>query len=323
MACKTSNCYISGEEWTGSGCEAQLAEAFLRKLGFLKHNILMVANNPQNGKRVLTKEMALSGMSWLIDGAKNGDHLVFYFSNFSNFTEADLAVAVHEVLIDNLPFGTVLHIIGDGALSGSIVDLPHRCNWSSLKRGVAWKGLQRFSTKMLNGIQKGHSKGTIIQFSPIDELDEYSAKMELEEDDHRRLSLPGALTICFLYAIETGGLKLQYSLLIELMLEASRKLQDGLKDVLLHVSESPKPSRRSSSISPIWNRAILVGELVVQFGVNFSSDIVMTVAYRGVSFKEVLLLPRALAALGNWKAGCTLPDVSSNIHLNMSKKVLA
>lgn len=69
------------QEWTGSGCEAQLAEAFLRKLGFLKHNILMVANNPQNGKRVLTKEMALSGMSWLIDGAKNGDHLVFYFSS--------------------------------------------------------------------------------------------------------------------------------------------------------------------------------------------------------------------------------------------------
>lgn len=76
------------------------------------------------------------------------------FADFTNFTEADLAVAVNEVLIDNLPSGTVLHIIGDGALSGSIVELPHRCNWSNLKRGVAWKGLQKFSSKMLNGIQK-------------------------------------------------------------------------------------------------------------------------------------------------------------------------
>lgn len=169
---------------------------------------------------------------------------------------------------------------------------------------------------------QGHARGTIIQFSPADELDEYSEKMDMEDDDHRRLSLPGALTICFLYAIETGGLKLQYALLIELMVEASRKLQDGLRDVLLHVSESPGPGGRSASVSPIWNRAILVGELVVQFGVNVSSDIVMTVAYRGVSFKEVLLLPRALVAVGDWRAGCTVPDISSNIHLNMSKKVL-
>lgn len=315
VACKRSNCYVSGAEWAGSGCEAHLAEALLRKLGFLKHKIRMVANNPKLGKKVLTKKMLLSGLSWLVDGVRNGDHLVLYFSNSANFTEADLSAAIQDVVIDNLPSSATLHAVGDGAHTQNLVYLPHSWHWMNANRGRAWKGLQTFSTNMLNGMQKANSKATIVQFTPVSEIDENSEKVELDED-HRTLFLPGALTICFLYAVETGGLKLDYSGLVDLMVEAGRKIQQGLEDILQHVAEG------ASSFSPIQNHSILVGELVVQFAVNFEADIVMTVAYRGVSFREVMLVPHRLICDGRWRAGFTAPSISANIHVGASKKVM-
>ncbi|CAD7703186.1 unnamed protein product, partial [Ostreobium quekettii] len=158
-------------------------------------------------------------------------------------------------------------------------------------------------------------KGTIVQLTPISEVDENSEKVQLDDDDHHTIFLPGALTICLLYAIETDGLKLGYGGLVELMVEGARKLQEGLDDVLLHVSES------SSSNSPIRHHSILVGELVVQFAVNCDSDVVMTVAYRGVSFRDVMLIPRRLLTDGNWRAGLTAPAVSASIHISHSKRV--
>jgi len=157
VACKTSNCYVSGSEWAGSGCEAHLAAALLPKLGFLKHKIMMVANNPKTGKKVLTKNMLMSGLAWLVDGVKSGDHLVFYFSNSSNFTQADLRSAVKEVLVDGIPPGATLHVVGDGAHSRDIVQLPHTWHWTNARKGKAWKGLQNISSKMLNGIHKCRS----------------------------------------------------------------------------------------------------------------------------------------------------------------------
>ncbi|CAD7695238.1 unnamed protein product [Ostreobium quekettii] len=317
VACKTSNCYVSGSEWAGSGCEAHLAEALLHKLGFLKHKILMVANNPKSGKKVLTKNMLMSGLAWLIDGVKSGDHLVFYFSNSSNFTQADLCSAVKEVLIENIPVGATLHVIGDGAHSRNLMQLPHAWHWTNAKKGKAWKGLQNLSSKMLNGMQKGSVRSPIIQFTPISEVDENSEKLPLDDEDHRTLFLPGALTLCLLYAVETAGLKLDYGDMVDLMVEGARKLQEGLDDVLMHVSES------RSSFSPMRHHSILVGELVVQFAANADSDIVMTVAYRGVSFRDIMLIPRRLIVDGTWHAGFTAPSVSANIHISAARRVFS
>jgi len=166
----------------------------------------------------------------------------------------------------------------------------------------------------LNGIHKANTKGTIVQLTPISEVDENSEKVQLDDDDHRTIFLPGALTICLLYAIETDGLRLGYGGLVELMVEGARKLQEGLDDVLLHVLES-------SSNSPIRHHSILVGELVVQFAVNCDLDVVMTVAYRGVSFRDVMLIPCRLLTDGTWRAGLTVPSVSASIHISASKRV--
>ena len=105
--------------------------------------------------KIPTKHNIMKAMSWLVDGCKLGDSLVFYFSGhgdhqwndtgdeIDNYDETLLPLDhktqglivdndINDIIVKPLPAGVKLHAIIDACCSGTMLDLPYLCKMERL-----------------------------------------------------------------------------------------------------------------------------------------------------------------------------------------------
>ncbi|GMH32713.1 hypothetical protein BSKO_00547 [Bryopsis sp. KO-2023] len=308
VSCKS---LLPKDVWSASCYEILLAQQLLQKFGFCQDRIRCMTNRSSRKVDMLRSDMLKEGIDWLVDGAKPGDHLVFFFANFVSF-QGLLQEALQENLMDRLPPGATLYAIFDGNHSGAVLDLQHAlsCSFMGKSRSL---GSLKLGVRAFHGCMKGNGQATVLQIAH-----EFAGFVDLSAIMLPTLHIPGLLTLTFIYAIESCGSRIRLSKLIDLMQESARTLQDSLTELL----SIPLPEDEGTCVAPFVIQVLHAGELRVQFGQNKGGDIFMTVAYRGVSFRNRVLLSRETRSVGSWQVGLSLPSVSCNRHRSPSHRIL-
>ncbi|KAJ6672127.1 METACASPASE-1-LIKE [Salix viminalis] len=163
-----------------------------------------------------TKSSMRLAMSWLVQGCRPGDSLVFHFSGHgsqqkdsdgdeldgydetlcpTDFETEGMIVddEINAVIVRPLSHGVKLHAIIDACHSGTVLDLPFLCRMD--KSGdYVWE-----DHRPRSGAWKGTSGGEVISFSGCDD-DQISA----ETSALSKITSTGAMTYSFIQAIESG-----------------------------------------------------------------------------------------------------------------------
>jgi hypothetical protein len=155
-------------------------------------------------------------MYWLVQGCQPGDSLVFHYSghgaqqrNYSgdevdgfdetlcplDFETQGMIVddEINTALVRPLPHGVKLHALIDACHSGTALDLPFLCRMNRSGQYV-WE-----DHRPRPGVWKGTSGGEAISFSGCDD-DQTSA----DTSALSKITSTGAMTFCFIQAIERG-----------------------------------------------------------------------------------------------------------------------
>lgn len=188
----------------------------INKFNFPSDSILMLTEEETNPYSIPSKLNLRMALHWLVQGCQPGDSLLFHYSGHGsrqrnyNGDEVDgydetlcpLDFETQGMIVDDeinativrpLPHGVRLHAIIDACHSGTILDLPFLCRMSRSGQYV-WE-----DHRPRSGVWKGTSGGEVISFSGCDD-DQTSA----DTSALSKITSTGAMTFCFIQAIERG-----------------------------------------------------------------------------------------------------------------------
>lgn len=188
----------------------------INKFKFPEASILMLNEEQRDPLRIPTKHNMRMALFWLVQGCQPGDSLVFHYSGHGsqqrNLTgdEVDgydetllpLDFETQGMIVDDeinativrpLPRGVRLHAIIDACHSGTVLDLPFLCRLNRSGQYV-WE-----DHRPRSGAWKGTNGGEAISFSGCDDNQTSADTSALS-----RITSTGAMTYCFIQAIEKG-----------------------------------------------------------------------------------------------------------------------
>ncbi|KAH1106807.1 hypothetical protein J1N35_010575 [Gossypium stocksii] len=210
----------------------------VNKFKFPEDSILMLTEEEADPYRLPTKHNIRMALFWLVQGCQPGDSLLFHYSGHGsrqrNYTgdEVDgydetlcpLDFETQGMIVDDeinativrpLPHGVRLHAIIDACHSGTVLDLPFLCRMNRAGQYV-WE-----DHRPASGLWKGTSGGEVISFSGCDD-DQTSA----DTSALSRITSTGAMTFCFIQAIERGHAA-TYGSILTAMRNAIRSVGSG------------------------------------------------------------------------------------------------
>ncbi|XP_058104125.1 metacaspase-1 isoform X2 [Magnolia sinica] len=175
-----------------------------------------IAEEETDPYKIPTKNNLRMALFWLTQGCQPGDSLVFHYSGHGsrqlnrNGDEADgydetlcpldfetqgmiVDDEINATLVRPLPRGAKLHAIVDACHSGTVLDLPFLCRMNRSGQYI-WE-----DHRPRSGMWKGTNGGEAISFSGCDD-DQTSA----DTSALSRITSTGAMTFCFIQAIERG-----------------------------------------------------------------------------------------------------------------------
>lgn len=176
----------------------------------------MLTEEETDPYKIPTMHNLRMALYWLVQGCQPGDSLVFHYSGHGsrkrNYTgeEVDgydetlcpLDFETQGMIVDDeinaaivrpLPQGVKLHAIIDACHSGTVLDLPFLCRMNRSGQYV-WE-----DHRPRSGVWKGTSGGEAISFSGCDDNQTSADTSALS-----RITSTGAMTFCFIQAIERG-----------------------------------------------------------------------------------------------------------------------
>lgn len=188
----------------------------MNKFQFPESSILMLTEEETDPYRIPTLQNMRMALFWLVQGCQPGDSLLFHYSGHGsrqrnyNGDEVDgydetlcpLDFETQGMLVDDeinativrpLPRGVKLHAIIDACHSGTVLDLPFLCRMSRSGHYM-WE-----DHRPRSGIWKGTSGGEVISFSGCDDNQTSADTAALS-----KITSTGAMTFCFIQAIERG-----------------------------------------------------------------------------------------------------------------------
>lgn len=199
----------------------------------------MLTEEETDPYRIPTKQNMRMAMFWLVQNCQPGDSLVFHYSGHGsrqrnyNGDEVDgydetlcpLDFETQGMIVDDeinttivrpLPPGVRLHAIIDACHSGTVLDLPFLCRMNRNGQYI-WE-----DHRPRSGIWKGTSGGEAISISGCDD-DQTSA----DTSALSKITSTGAMTFCFIQAIERSGPGATYGTILTAMRTAIRSAGGG------------------------------------------------------------------------------------------------
>ncbi|KAG1362096.1 metacaspase-1 [Cocos nucifera] len=188
----------------------------VNRFHFPEASIIMLTEEETDPYRIPTKHNIRMAMYWLVQGCQPGDSLVFHYSGHGSqqrsyhadevdgydetlcpldFETQGMIVddEINATIVRPLPHGVRLHAIIDACHSGTVLDLPFLCRMNRSGQYV-WE-----DHRPRSGVWKGTSGGEAISFSGCDD-DQTSA----DTSALSKITSTGAMTFCFIQAIERG-----------------------------------------------------------------------------------------------------------------------
>jgi hypothetical protein len=189
----------------------------INKFKFPEASILMLIEEQSDPLRIPTAHNMRMALYWLVQGCQPGDSLVFHYSGHGSqqrnntgdevdgFDETLLPLdfetqgmivddEINARIVRPLPRGVRLHAIIDACHSGTVLDLPFLCRLNRSGQYV-WE-----DHRPRSGTWKGTSGGEAISFSGCDDNQTSADTSALS-----RITSTGAMTYCFIQAIEKGA----------------------------------------------------------------------------------------------------------------------
>lgn len=183
---------------------------------FPESSIILLTDDQTDPLKLPTKHNLRMAMYWLVQGCQPGDSLVFHYSGhgsqqrnyngeeIDNFDETILPLdfetqgmivddEINMAIVRPLTPGVRLHAFVDACHSGTVLDLPFLCRMNSQGHYV-WE-----DHRPPTGTWKGTSGGEAFSFSGCDD-DQTSA----DTSALSQVTYTGAMTFCFIQAIERG-----------------------------------------------------------------------------------------------------------------------
>ncbi|KAL6323411.1 hypothetical protein AAG906_038980 [Vitis piasezkii] len=211
----------------------------MNKFQFPESSILMLTEEETDPYRIPNKQNLRMALYWLVQGCQPGDSLLFHYSGHGsrqrnyNGDEVDgydetlcpLDFETQGMIVDDeinativrpLPHGVKLHAIIDACHSGTILDLPFLCRMSRSGQYI-WE-----DHRPQSGVWKGTNGGEVISFSGCDD-DQTSA----DTSALSQITSTGAMTFCFIQAIERGHAA-TYGSILNAMRSAIRSAGNGV-----------------------------------------------------------------------------------------------
>ncbi|GAB4853312.1 hypothetical protein Ancab_017491 [Ancistrocladus abbreviatus] len=247
----------------GTIIDAYKMKDFLEyQYGFPEHSIKILAEEEDHPERMPTRKNMEEGLKWLVEGCKPGDSLVFFFSGHGlrqpDFNEDEIDgwdetlcpvdFTTNGMILDNdinimivrpLIKGVTLHAIIDACHSGTVLDLEHVYS----QKENRW-----LDNRPPSGARKSTSGGRAICFSAC-----HDDQMAADTSAFSKKGMSGAMTHCFIHAIENNPNLTYYDLLTTMhenitQAYAARCLSTQIMDKLLHRTFLQEPQLSSSEI---------------------------------------------------------------------------
>ncbi|PKA53303.1 Metacaspase-1 [Apostasia shenzhenica] len=188
----------------------------VNRFHFPESSIILLTEEQTDPYKIPTKHNIRMALYWLVQGCQPGDSLVFHYSGHGsqqrnyNGDEADgydeticpLDFETQGMIVDDeinativrpIPHGVKLHAIIDACHSGTVLDLPFLCRMNRTGQYV-WE-----DHRPRSGIWKGTNGGEAISFSGCDDNQTSADTSALS-----KVTSTGAMTFCFIQAIEKG-----------------------------------------------------------------------------------------------------------------------
>jgi LSD1 subclass zinc finger protein len=195
------------------------------KFNFPAASILTLTEDQTNPLMKPTRYNMHMAMVWLVQGCQAGDSLVFHFSGHGSqqrdysgeeldgmnetLCPVDFETAgmitddeINNTIVRPIPHGVRLHAIIDACHSGTVLDLPWLCKFNRYGQ-FTWE-----DHRPRSGVWKGTSGGVAYSFSGCDDHQTSADTSALS-----RVTSTGAMTFCFIQAIERGHAQTYGSLL--------------------------------------------------------------------------------------------------------------
>ncbi|KAL2614070.1 hypothetical protein R1flu_025762 [Riccia fluitans] len=208
---------------------------------FPESSILMLTEEERDPLRRPTIHNIRMAMFWLVQGCKSGDSLVFHFSGHGSqqrnlygderdgmdetlcpvdFETQGMIVddEINMAIVRPLVPGVRLHAIIDACHSGTVLDLPWLCR---MNRHGQWAWENHESARVF----KGTSGGECYSFSGCDDNQTSADTSALS-----KVTSTGAMTFCFIQAIEKGEAS-TYASLLSSMRSSILRANSGVRGV--------------------------------------------------------------------------------------------
>ncbi|XP_031482599.1 metacaspase-1-like [Nymphaea colorata] len=189
----------------------------INRFHFPESSIIMLTEEETDPFKRPTKHNIRMAIYWLVQGCQPGDSLVFHYSGHGsqqrnyNGDEVDgydetllpldfetqgmiVDDEINETLVRPLPRGARLHALIDACHSGTVLDLPYLCRMGRTGQYV-WE-----DHRPRSGVWKGTNGGEAISISGCDDNQTSADTSALS-----RITSTGAMTFCFIQAIERGA----------------------------------------------------------------------------------------------------------------------
>ncbi|KAH9321054.1 hypothetical protein KI387_015693, partial [Taxus chinensis] len=189
----------------------------MNKFKFPEPSILMLTEEEKDPLRIPTKHNMRMALFWLTQGCQPGDSLVFHYSGHGSqqrnrtgdevdgFDETLLPLdfqtqgmlvddEINATIVRPLPQGVRLHAMIDACHSGTVLDLPFFCRLNRNGQYV-WE-----DHRPRTGVWKGTNGGEAISISGCDDNQTSADTSALS-----KITSTGAMTYCFIQAIEKGA----------------------------------------------------------------------------------------------------------------------
>ncbi|KAF3336068.1 metacaspase-1-like isoform X1 [Carex littledalei] len=212
----------------------------MNRFHFPESSIIMLTEEERDPYKIPTKQNLRMAMYWLVQGCQPGDSLVFHYSGHGsqqrnyNGDEADgqdetlcpLDFETQGMIVDDeinvtlvrpLPHGVKLHAIIDACHSGTVLDLPFLCRMDRNGHYV-WE-----DHRPRSGVWTGTSGGEAISFSGCDDHQTSADTAALS-----KITSTGAMTFCFIQAIEKSQGMMTYGSILTSMRAAIRGTGDSV-----------------------------------------------------------------------------------------------
>uniref|UniRef100_A0ACD5TI00 Uncharacterized protein n=1 Tax=Avena sativa TaxID=4498 RepID=A0ACD5TI00_AVESA len=186
------------------------------RFSFPDDSIIMLTEEQTDPFKIPTKHNIRMAMYWLLQGSQPGDSLVFHYSGHGaqqrsysgdevdgmdetlcplDFETQGMIIddEINAALVRPLPPGAKLHALIDACHSGTALDLPFLCRMSRSGQYI-WE-----DHRPRSGVWKGTSGGEAISFSGCDDNQTSADTSALS-----KITSTGAMTFCFIQAIERG-----------------------------------------------------------------------------------------------------------------------